>query len=77
MEKLASASDVIDALGGTAKVRALTGRKHAQSVSNWRKSDRLPPDTFVVMSAELKRLGKAAPGSLWQMVEPEHDGEAA
>lgn len=77
MEQLQTASDVIDALGGTAKVQALTGRKYAQSVSNWRKSDRLPPDTFVILSAELERLGRNAPPSLWRMAEPEQSGEAA
>lgn len=76
MEQLRSASDVIDALGGTLKVQALTGRKYAQSVSNWRKSDRLPPDTFVVMSEELEKAGKAAPLSLWNMAA-RAEGEAA
>jgi hypothetical protein len=74
---LYSASDVIDALGGNVETAKLTNRKDSGVVWNWRKAGRLPRDTFLIISAELERVGKYAPPSLWGMAEPEQSGEAA
>lgn len=67
---LKSAGEVIDALGGTVATAHLTGRK-AQHVTNWRASGRLPANTFLVISKELRERGKLAPPSVWGITEPE------
>lgn len=69
MTELRNANEVIDALGGTGATARLTNRKYDQAVSNWRKSGRLPADTFVVISNELKKMGLRADPSIWGMVE--------
>lgn len=71
---LTTASEVIDRLGGTAATARLTSRRD-QHVTNWRRSGRLPPDTFLIMQSELRRLGAEAPPSLWGIKEPQ--GSAA
>lgn len=68
MDELLTTSAVIDELGGIASVAALTGRTY-NAASNWRSFDNFPPDTFVVLRAELEKRGKTAPISLWRMVE--------
>jgi hypothetical protein len=67
--ELVTASQVIDALGGTTKVAKLCDRS-PQSVTNWRAANRLPADTFLVISEELVRIGQTAPPSLWGIKEP-------
>lgn len=68
--ELQTASEVIDRLGGTAATARLTGRRD-QHVSNWRRSGRLPADTFLVMKVELRGRGCTAPAKLWGITEPE------
>ncbi len=70
-QALTSASEVIDALGGTTATSRLTGRKGLTPVSNWRVTGRLPADTFLVLKAELQARGYTAPPALWGIVEPE------
>jgi len=66
---LKTVDDVVDALGGTAKVaRLIEGSQ--QSVSNARASGRLPPTTFVVMTDALAKISCEAPAKLWSMKEP-------
>ena len=67
---LKTASDVIDALGGTPATANLTGRR-AQHVTNWRATGQLPANTFLVISKELEARDQSAPASLWGMAEPE------
>lgn len=62
---LASAADVIDALGGTEGVMALTGAKSSQVVSYWRTSGRFPPKLFLLMTGALAATGKSASPALW------------
>lgn len=66
--KLSTASEVIDALGGTSATARLTKRK-LQSVSNWRAEGRLPANTFLQIGAELKQRGFDAPPSVWGIAE--------
>ncbi len=63
MDTLSQTGTVIDALGGTATVARITGRK-PQAVSNWRRRDTFPPDTFLVLSGALTLKGKSLPASL-------------
>ncbi len=68
---LTSASEVIDALGGTTATSRITGRKGLTPVYNWRATGRLPADTFLVLQAKLAERGYTAPPALWGIVEPE------
>ncbi len=67
---LSSTSEVIDALGGTTATRLITGRS-GSTASNWRARKRFPPDTFLVLKAELQARGYTAPPALWGIVEPQ------
>jgi hypothetical protein len=64
-----TATEIIDALGGTSAVADLTGSS-ATAVSNWRAVNRLPSNTYLVIKDALARLGRAAPDHLWSMREP-------
>lgn len=66
---LQTANDVIDALGGTAATARLTGRRGSH-VSNWRKSGRLPAQTFLVLKHELTSRDCSASPELWGIKEP-------
>lgn len=68
MALLTTTADVIDALGGTEQVAALTGRKY-NAVWMWRAAKNFPPDTFLILKHSLEAQGQAAPPSLWRMVE--------
>jgi hypothetical protein len=61
---LHSASEVIDALGGTKKAAEIADRSE-QSMSNARLSNRLPCPTFRKMTEKLANLGMEAPPELW------------
>lgn len=78
MKILDSASDVIDALGGNPKVGEITQRKPS-AVSNWRKFNSFPANTYVAIKAALAAIDCDAPDSLWDMVpaEAEQTGAAA
>ena len=73
--ELTTVDEVIDALGGTSETAKLVGR-NSQAVSNWRARKQIPPETFVVLSAELRSRALSAPVSLWGMVEPKADAAA-
>lgn len=66
---LTTTSEVVDALGGTRAVAALTGRT-GTAVSNWKARRRFPPETYVLLSHELLNLGLQAPARLWKMEAP-------
>ena len=64
---LKTASDVIDALGGTQEVAGMFGLAYGV-VWNWR--DRgLPSDTYAAMHKKLARLRLSAPDELWKQRE--------
>jgi hypothetical protein len=66
--ELTSTSAVVTALGGFQAVAELTGRKY-NAVWNWAQAQHFPPNTYLVMTKELRRLGKSAPATLWKMTE--------
>lgn len=75
---LVTTDDVIDALGGNAEVaQIVSGTPNA--VRNWRGRVRgkFPAETYVAMSAALRRKELIASGRLWGMIpEPSHkEGE--
>ena len=66
--ELATASAVIDALGGTAAVMRLVDGRTMGRVSNWRATGRLAPETFLILSAALAERGLSAPSALWGLI---------
>lgn len=75
MKQLESAREVISALGGNDAVEAMTGRDY-KTVCGWGVKDRFPPETYVLMTAELAAYGFTAPPSLWRQIErPEESQE--
>lgn len=74
--ELTSASEIVKELGGNTAVARLTDRKAPQVVSNWISDNSFPPNTFLVLNAELRARGCRAPSSLWRMLEPT-EGRAA
>ncbi|RCL01032.1 MAG: hypothetical protein JSC189_000930 [Candidatus Tokpelaia sp. JSC189] len=62
---LQNVANVIDAIGGNSKVAKLTGRKDLRSAWNWRKANRFPADTFLILKIELGKNGFSAPEALW------------
>ena len=68
MELLTSVDAVIDTLGGTGAVARKLGLGPS-AVSNWRAKQRINPELYLALQAELAAVGKTAPPSLWGMVE--------
>jgi hypothetical protein len=66
-----STSQIIEALGGNAATAALTGRRPS-AVSNWRRSDHFPANTYVTLRDALAALGFEAPDWLWDMGRRAH-----
>lgn len=69
IDKVDDVDDVIEALGGTFATAALTGYKPT-AVSNWRKRQQFPSNTFLVFARVLRENGLSAPARLWGMREP-------
>jgi hypothetical protein len=64
MVVLQTASEVIDALGGTSAAAKLV-RRFPQTMTRARKLNRLPAGTFRAMTKELSARGLSAPPELW------------
>lgn len=67
---LSTASEIIDALGGTTPFAALINREQ-QHVSNYRAAGRLPARTYLIVTKELKKRRLTAPAHLWGIDEDE------
>ena len=61
-----SATEIINALGGTSAVARLT-KSSSKAVSNWKAANRLPANTYLVIKDALTRTGHQAPDHLWGM----------
>lgn len=70
-QELATAAEVIDALGGTNAVATMFS-VGASAVSNWRVDDSFPARTFVPMNERLAQQGQRARRSLWRMASAPH-----
>lgn len=70
MRELQTVTAVIEALGGDAATRLLTGRKQ-NYISNWKAAGRFPAPTFLIISNELDLRGYRASPKLWGIAEPE------
>jgi hypothetical protein len=58
--------DIIDYLGGNAKVAAMLDTS-AKAVGNWRYSGMFPADTYLALQKALKKNKAEAPDTLWPM----------
>jgi len=67
LKTLETTAEIVEALGGIAKVAELTGRSY-NAAANWVTAPTFPADTFVLLKAELRKLGFIAPPSLWRMI---------
>ena len=72
MQMLSTTDEVIDALGGNAKVGALLGVS-GDAVSTYREwyRGKFPARTYVILQKALAEAEKSAPGSLWGMTGPD------
>lgn len=71
MRRLSTAREVVDALGGVAAMRELTGAL-PKAVYYWTgQAGTFPSRTYVIMQRALKRRGYAAPAHLWSMLGSE------
>lgn len=66
MEQIHTTTEVIEALGGTSAVAALTGRTYAAAF-NWRSAVKFPANTYIALSRALEDKNLKAPTSLWGM----------
>lgn len=66
MTELQTTKEIIDELGGTEGISALTGA-NAKAISVWRSHGRFPWKTYPAITASLRKRGKTAPQTLWGM----------
>jgi hypothetical protein len=80
LKELRSVRDIIAKIGGdegNGPIAALTSTpekpRKTQHVTNWKTEDRLPADTFLVVSAKLAELGYRASPELWGITPVEQE----
>ena len=61
---LDSVEAVIDALGGPAELRRLGGFS-PQRVWNWKRDNRFPASTYVLLQGALRKVNRSADDRLW------------
>jgi hypothetical protein len=66
LKQLPTVDAVVDALGGTGAVAELT-RNTDSAVSNWRRAEHFPANTYLILKGELKKIDCCAPDTLWSM----------
>jgi hypothetical protein len=74
LRQLRTADDVIDAVG-SARIRSITDSS-SNVVTNWRGRGLLAHSTYLIVTAELARLGYWAKPELWGIVSPKKNGKA-
>lgn len=67
---LDTVADIVNELDGPTAVGRLVG-KSVQSIVNAKAANKLPSDTFLILSEELKSRGCYAPPNLWGIKQPE------
>jgi hypothetical protein len=68
-QELHTVKEVVEALGGTTAVKALTGGSYLSAVSNWKRRGTFPASTHYVLTRALSERSLRAPASLWGMRE--------
>lgn len=66
LERIETATEIIDRLGGNPAVAEIVGAK-PKAVSNWRKSNGFPARTYLAITTALREHNAEAPPSLWGM----------
>lgn len=69
MEAISTPLEAIEALGGTRAVSELLSLP-LNTVSNWRRFEKLPAHTYPKLSPALAEKGVNAPASLWNFEPP-------
>jgi hypothetical protein len=67
---LTTVEEVLDVLGTTAEINALSEREAPQTVSNWRIRQKLPADLYARHTARLASLGFSADPEIWGQLKP-------
>jgi len=77
LRELRTAREIIETIGGkdgNGPIAALTSTpdkpRKTQHVTNWKNENRLPADTYLVVSAKLAELKCHASPKLWGITEP-------
>lgn len=71
MTHLETTDAVIRALGGLTATGQIVGNRKPQVVYLWRKRNKFPADTYLILNAALEQKGHTAPLTLWGMQSPE------
>ena len=66
--RLKTVDEVINQLGGNTRVQKLCGIGTSQAVSNWRRTGRIPPKAYDIISNELKKYECSAPKELFGLI---------
>jgi hypothetical protein len=78
---LRTTSEVIDALGGNKPFAALISTpkqpRRDQHVSNYRTTGNLPADSYLIVTAALKKINCGAPPALWGIADPKAQRRAS
>lgn len=65
-----TASEIVDALGGTGAVARLVNITPG-AISHWRRDNRIPPRSYLILAPELERIGIEVHPSILGIPEPE------
>lgn len=80
--RLHTTAEIVNVLGGNGPTAKLTmsaedaadpakAAKAAKAVTNWKKAETFPSNTYVAMTRALRERGYEAPDTLWGMKMPE------
>ncbi|MBO4221996.1 hypothetical protein [Bradyrhizobium neotropicale] len=73
MRTLWSFNEVVEVLGGPARVARLAGGNNVAAVGVWRRRNQFPTKYYFVMRAALEDLGFQAPIELWGFYTAERE----
>ena len=73
---LQTAAEVVEMLGGPAKVGRLT-RRSSQAACNWKAAGKIPPEFYFVINEALRPHGRSAPKPMFGIVPPQEESEDA
>jgi hypothetical protein len=76
VERITTANEAIDKLGGTGAVAAMVGIS-AQAVSNWRAKGNIPPEYYLLLSAALVATGASVDPQVFGLRQGASDIRAA
>lgn len=66
VKSFSKVGNVVDALGGTAAVARLAG-VGTSTVSHWRRSNKFPANSYLLLQTHLREAKLSAPDYLWSL----------